>query len=273
MDARARDVTPLNRRLAERYVLDVEDQFDGEELDGSLWLPYYLPQWSSATRSAARYELVDGCLDLLIEADQVPWCPEYDGETRTSSLQTGVFSGPVGSTIGQHRFNPTVVVREEQRNARLYTPQFGVFVLRAKALDHPRGMVSLWMIGYEDRPERSAEICVFEIFGEDVGRHHSAVGMGVHPFGDPTIGDAFEQVRVAIDARDFHEYAAKWTPRGVNFFIDGEQVKSVDQSPQYPMQLMLGIYELGGTRPDGPYPKRFTIDWFRAYRARSVDER
>ena len=251
----------------------VEDQFDGDELDGSLWLPYYLPQWSSATRSAARYELVDGCLDLLIEADQVPWCPEYDGETRTSSLQTGVFSGPVGSTIGQHRFNPTAVVRQEQRNVRLYTPQFGVFVLRARALDHPRCMVSLWMVGYEDRPERSAEICVFEIFGEDVGRHHSAVGMGVHPFGDPTMRDDFERVRAAIDARDFHEYAAEWTPRSVNFFIDGEQVKSVDQSPQYPMQLMLGFYELGGTRPDGPYPKRFTIDWFRAYRARSVDER
>ena len=125
----------LDDLLAEEYVLDVEDHFDGQELNGSLWAPYYLPQWSSAARSAARYELADSCLHLLIEADQGPWCPEFDGETRVSSLQTGVFSGPVGSPIGQHRFNPAAVVREAQRNVRLYTPHFGVFVLRAKALD------------------------------------------------------------------------------------------------------------------------------------------
>ena len=38
-----------------------------------------------------------GGLRLLIEADQEPWCPEFDGEVRVSSLQTGVFAGPVGS--------------------------------------------------------------------------------------------------------------------------------------------------------------------------------
>ncbi len=138
----------LDDLLAEEYVLDVEDQFDGQALNGSLWVPYYLPQWSSAARSAARYELVDSRLHLLIEADQGPWCPEFDGETRVSSVQTGVFSGPVGSPIGQHRFNPAAVVREAQRNVGLYTPQFGVFVLRGKALDDPHSMVAFWMIGY-----------------------------------------------------------------------------------------------------------------------------
>ena len=45
-------------------------------------------------------------------------------------------------------------------------------------------MVALWMIGYEDPPERSAEICVCEIFGREVGVDHALVGMGVHPLGD-----------------------------------------------------------------------------------------
>ena len=57
------------------YELDVEDRFDGAELDRTLWLPHYLPQWSSRAQSAARYELANGCLHLLIEADQQPWCP------------------------------------------------------------------------------------------------------------------------------------------------------------------------------------------------------
>ena len=69
-----------------------------------------------------------------------------------SSLQTGVFAGAVGSRLGQQRFNDDAVVREAQRNMRLYTPQYGFFELRAKAIDDPRSMVALWMIGYEDEP-------------------------------------------------------------------------------------------------------------------------
>ncbi len=257
----------LDEVLAEGYVLDVEDRFEGDALDRSLWLPAYLSHWSSAAASAARYELTDGRLHLLIEADQQPWCPELDGPTRVSSLQTGVYAGSVGSSIGQHRFHPAAVVREAQRNERLYTPQYGVFALRARAIGDPRCMVSLWMIGYEDRPERSAEICVCEIFGKNVEAGSAAIGMGVHPFGDPTIVDDFEEVRLPIDVREFHDYAAQWTPDRVVLFVDGVPIRAVNQSPRYPMQFMLGIYEFGDPDPSsGPYPKRFTVDWFRAYR-------
>ena len=53
------------------------------------------------------------------------------------------------------------------------------------------------------------------------------------------------------------------------FSIDGEHVKTVGQSPSYPMQLMLSLYEF----PDdadrtitGPYPKEFVVDYVRGYR-------
>lgn len=252
--------------VLEGYVLDVEDTFDGDDLDRSLWLPHYLPQWSSREASAARYELTGGRLHLLIEEDQGPWCPDLDGPTRVSSLQTGVFSGPVGSAIGQHRFHPDAVVREAQEPLRLYAPRYGVVVLRASATDDARCMVALWMIGYEDRPERSAEICVCEIFGRNVARGSAAVGIGLHPFGDPSIRDDFEEVRLPIDVRELHEYAAEWTPDRVTFFVDGDPVRSVHQSPAYPMQLMLGIYEFGDRADHGDYPKLFTIDRFAAYR-------
>src|SRR3954447_2422614 len=103
------------------YELEFEETFDGASLRLDRWFPYYLPQWSSREQSAARYELVDGSLHLQIAADQPPWCPELDGDVRVSSLQTGVFAGPVGSTIGQHRFSPRAVVREAQPATRLYT--------------------------------------------------------------------------------------------------------------------------------------------------------
>lgn len=249
--------------------LEFEDTFEDESLDLDKWIPYYLPQWSSRERAAARYEVGGGNLRLRIEEGQEPWCPELDGEVRVSSLQTGIFAGPLGSTIGQHRFNPEAAVREEQTNARLYTPHYGRIELHAKALDDPRSMVALWMIGYEDEPARSAEICVCEIFGRDVGPDRASVGMGVHPFGDPAIVDEFSQESVPIDAREFHVYSAEWTAAQVAFSVDGDLVKTVHQSPAYPMQLMLGIYELPAENGHDPardvYPKELVVDYVRGY--------
>lgn len=254
------------------YELEFEDTFEGPALDRSRWFPFYLPQWSSRAAAAARYGFRDGALRLIIEADQQPWCPEFDGEIKVSSLQTGTFAGPVGSPVGQQRFNPGLTVREAQENLRLYTPRYGLFELRAKALDDPRCMVALWMIGYEDEPERSAEICICEIFGRDVKAGSAAVGMGLHPFGDPAIVDEFAAENVDIDVREFHVYAAEWAPEYTAFFVDDQLIKTVEQSPNYPMQFMLGIYEFpddgqSSARPH-PYPKEFTVDYFRAYRPR-----
>jgi Glycosyl hydrolases family 16 len=93
--------------------------------------------------------------------------------------------------------------------------------------------------------------------------------MGVHPFGDPTITDEFLRPVLPIDARAFHDYAVEWTPDHVAFFVDGELVTVVEQSPAYPMQFMLGTYAFpapDGSPPPGPYPKEFVVDRFRAYR-------
>lgn len=253
-----------------RYELEVEDRFDGSVLNEQLWIPYYLPQWSSRAASAARYALSDGTLRLLIEADQQPWSREHTGSLRVSSLQTGLFAGPVGSTIGQHHFRKELVVREAQKNLALYTPRYGLFELQARALDDPANMVALWMIGYEDEPTHSAEICICEIFGHDVGPKQCRVGMGLHPFGDPKIKDEFSAEVVEIDARESHTYAAEWTPELVACYVDDQLIKVIRQSPSYPMQFMLDIFEFA----DGPnlpspldrYPKTFFVEGFRGYR-------
>lgn len=252
------------------YELELEDRFEGPVLDRRLWIPYYLPHWSSRAGSAARYAVASGTLRLFIEHDQELWSPEFAGHLRVSSLQTGVFAGPVGSAIGQHRFREGIIVREAQRNVALYTPQYGLFELRARALGDPVNMVALWMIGYEDEPTHSAEICICEIFGRDVGPLQTRVGMGVHPFGDPAITDEFAAETVGIDARESHTYAAEWTPDNVAFYVDGRLVKVIRQSPAYPMQFMLSIYEFADhpRLPSAPdrYPKTFVVERFRGYR-------
>jgi beta-glucanase (GH16 family) len=78
--------------------------------------------------------------------------------------------------------------------------------------------------------------------------------------------DDFSRVTLPIDAREFHVYAADWTPSRVEFSVDGETIKIADQAPDYPMQLMLSIYEFPQPPPRGSYPKAFVVDYVRAVR-------
>ncbi len=249
------------------YDLVLDEHFDGPGLDQTRWIPHYLPHWAGRERSRARYRLGGGRLELLIAQDQLPWLPEIEGPLRVSSLQTGCFAGPVGSTIGQHRTDERLVVVEEQPVQRLITPRFGVIELRASWVPHPDCMVALWMIGLEDEPQHSAEICICEIFGSEASRDRAMVGMGLHPFNDPNIVDDFEKIAAHIDIRETHDYAASWTASDVTFFIDGEPVKKVPQSPQYPMQLMLNIYDFGGSTHGGPC-EPFVVDRVRVFQHR-----
>lgn len=259
------------------YRLEFNDGFRDESLDTSRWLPFYLPQWSSRRLAAARYALGSTGLRLLIERDQQPWCPEHDGEVRVSSLQTGCYSGPLGSAIGQHRFNPELTVTERQPTLRLYTPQYGYFETRLKAVPIPGYMVALWMIGFEERPEQSAEICICEIFGSQMAGGTSTVGYGIHPFNDPALTDEFYQDVVDFDAASYHIYAAEWTPTHVEFFIDNVKVRTVPQSPSYPMQFMLGIYEIPDQLTEQSstklWPKIMEVDYVRGYQPTAGYER
>lgn len=198
------DTSPLD--LSQR-VPDHDERFDQSALDESRWWPYYTPHWSSRAASAARYDIGDPGLTLRIDADTEPWSPEFDGEVRASHLQTGQFSGPVGSGIGQHRFRGGLIVREQQREKRLWLPHFGVIEVRMRAIRHPDAMVAFWPIGFEERPDDCGEICIAEIFGSDLDDTGGWVGVGVKPQRDPRLALDFEKVRVEGDLTDFHDYA------------------------------------------------------------------
>lgn len=247
------------------YVLEWHDEFETPELDTDKWLPYYLPQWSSRERSVPRYTFRAGMLVLQITEDQQPWCPEFDGEVKASCIQTGLFAGPIGSTSGQLHFRDDLIVREAQSEVRLYTPKYGYFECRAKGVATPGNHVSLYMIGYEDMPEKCGEINMFEIFGKDVSTNSTTVGYGIHPWKDPKLTDEFYQDVLDIDATRFHVYALEWTPTYIDFYVDNQRIRRINQSPDYPMQFMLSIYELPGDELNSVYPKEFVVDYVRGY--------
>ena len=161
-------------------------------------------------------------------------------------------------------------MRETQPTLKLYAPLYGYVEVRLKAAPIAGYLSALWMIGFEEEAEQSAEICICEIFGEHITPEGSTVGYGVHPFNDPAVTDEFYQDVFRFNAADFHIYAADWTPEQIDFYVDNQKVRTVEQSPSYSMQLMLNLYEL----PDAltpetkatPFPKAMTVDYVRGYR-------
>jgi Glycosyl hydrolases family 16 len=203
--------------------------------------------WSSRTESAATYEVAGSELRLTIPPGQGLWCEEdHDPPLRVSGIQSGVYSGEVATTAGQQPFREGLIVREHQPAHWGWTPRYGLLEVRARIDLSPRSMAGVWMSGLEDVPERSAEILLFEVFGDAVAEGDgpsAAVGMGLRPFRDPAITDSFDAPRVEIDVTEHHVYAADWRSGRVDFLVDGERLKTVEQAPDYPMQMMVAVFD------------------------------
>ncbi|TWF81100.1 glycosyl hydrolase family 16 [Pseudonocardia hierapolitana] len=229
----------------------LDERFPGHDLDRSVWFPYYLPHWSSRAESAATWEVRDSALHLTIPPDQPLWCPDLHPEPlRVSCVQTG-------SLTGQQPFADGLVVREEQPTFWGYTPCYGAVEVRMRATVSPRSMFAFWMSGIEDEPRRSGEICVAEVFGDTVDGEGAAVGIGLHRFRDPELVEEFSAERFDLDVSEFHRYGVDWRPDGLTFSIDGTVVRRVRQSPSYPMQLMIGVFDFPAkaTGADEPVPE------------------
>jgi hypothetical protein len=237
------------RLTLDGYRLAVDETFTGPQLDRDRWFPYYNPHWADLASTAARFE-VGGGLRLRIDDDTPAWSREYDGEVRVSHLQTGQFSGPVGSGVGQHRFRDGLVVRSQHPELALWHVGHGVLEVRARAIAHPDAMVACWPIGVERDPRDSGELCLFEIFGSEMDATGGLVGVGVKPHHDDRLIEDFEKVRIEGDLTGLHDYSMEWLPDRIRFFVDGSLVKTCHQAIDYPIQLMLDVYDL--PRDDGP---------------------
>ena len=143
---------------------EFSDDFDAAGLDtGGLDRSTTCRMWSSRAESAATYAVAGSELRLTIPAQQGLWCPGEHDPLRVSGIQSGVFSGPVGSTIGQQPVREGAVVREFQPTQWGWTPH--------------------------------------------------------------------------------------WRSGRVDFLVDSEHVKTVHQAPDYPMQMMIAVFDFPTRRP------------------------
>ena len=150
----------------------------------------------------------------------------------------------MGSTLGQQPFRDGQVVREEQPRFEGHLQAGGHVGIRCRMSLSPRSMASLWMVGFEDRPERCGEICVVEVFGKDLEPGRSAeVGMGFKAFRDPDLAQDFAAPRLPVDVADWHTYAVDWDADEAVFTLDGAEVRRCPRPPAYPLQLMLAVFD------------------------------
>jgi hypothetical protein len=241
-----RGATPYRDRMASRAVVD--DHFSSTTLDRSIWFQHYLPAWSSLAGTVASLRLDGSALTLDVPADHPVWCPgDHSPPLRVSGIQSGNWSGPVGSPHGQQRFREGLLVREEQERFEGWLPTGGRVAIRARMNLSPRSMAALWMSGFEDDPEqlRCGEICVFEIFGNALAEDppSAEVGVGLKAFRDPALTQDFDAPRVPIDVTELHTYAVEWDADEAVFTVDDREVRRCPHPPTYPLQLMLAVFD------------------------------
>jgi hypothetical protein len=139
----------------------INERFAGRQLDEAIWTPAYLPSWSSTREAAATHEVIAEGLRLTIPAEQPLWCADLHEEPLcVSAIQSGNWSGPVGSTRGQQPFADGLVVREAQRPRWGFTPCYGRVEVECRATLTERSMFSAWMVGLEIQPDDCGEICL-----------------------------------------------------------------------------------------------------------------
>jgi hypothetical protein len=226
-----------------------EDRFPGPDLDREVWFPHYLPAWSSRADTAAAYAVGAEGLVLEIPPGHPRWCPDtHPTPLRVSGIQSGSWSGPLGSSRGQQRFTEGLTVREEQERFEGWLPSSGRVEISARMELSVRSMAALWLAGFEDDEEqlRCGELCVFEVFGNALGPPgdpSAEVGVGIKAFRDPALTQDFTAPRLPIDVVEPHLYAVDWDADEAVFTVDGTVLRRCPHPPTYPMQLMIAVFD------------------------------
>lgn len=265
----ASDVPPVDKP---GYRLIFQDEFDGETLDDSRWVPQYLSSWAQKPELAEpTYIMENGLMRLQIFAETQPWCPEYDGETVVSGFTTG-------DRNALHNWNGTNAVRNPVEMQATHLNQYGYYEIRAKGQSGSARHAAWWLLGFEDVPDESAEIDIFEILGNNSHK----VPVNFHAWNDPDApdGGGFSYTNRQMDFHEeFHIYGFNWiegggqgeAPDKMEFYVDGVKTGERNVNIDYPVLQLFSLYE----KRDGgwtgiwlpkPYPNTFDIDYVRVYK-------
>ena len=135
-------------------------------------------------------------------------------------------------------------------------------------------MLAVWLVGFEEAaPEQAGEICIAELYGHAIGPDGSTVRMGIKAHHDPRLREDMADVALDIDATAWHTDAAAWTAQETRLYVDDRPVRAVPQGLDYPLQLMIDLFEFpaGPVRDPAAYPKTGQVASVRGYQPTGPD--
>ncbi|MCI9858739.1 hypothetical protein [Microbacterium proteolyticum] len=242
---------------------DLDDDFAEGFPGPSRWISSYLPHWTDAERAAARWNDETDGVRLRIDQDQRDWRPE-DAPLRVSNLQTGLFAGEKGSHRGMHRHRDDLTVRTEVPTSLLFIPTRGRVDVTLSATRDSGCMVAAWLVGTEHLSPRDAgEICLFEIDADAVTDTETRARSGIKAHHDPRLATDMAEVSLPFDASRPHTWTAVWGDGETIIGCEGVVVRRIAQAPDYPLALMIDIFEVDAAV--GPYPKSFVVHRVRGW--------
>lgn len=157
---------------------------------------------------------------------------------------------------------------------------YGYFAVRSKNPSGPATWPAWWLTGKNNWPP---EIDIFEMYGKVTGKSINTQTMTVHTgkIETHTKQMMMKKLRVSEDTDSaFHIYACLWTPKKIDFYTDGNKVKSIRfnrwmaQFLKEPMYLVLNnalentyipqLIESGNKTSD------FQVDWVKVYQLHRI---
>lgn len=236
---------------------DFADDFTAPVLRADLWVDHYLPHWTVPERSRARYDIDAGGLRLRIDADHPDWRPE-DAPLRVSNIQTG-------NHTGTHRHRPDgLEVRTRTATELLWAPSAGRVDVTVSASVDENCMLAAWLVGTEHlSPRDSGEICLFEIDAAAVGSESTVARSGVKAHSDDRLRTDMAEVTIPFSAASPHTWSVVWGSGKTVISCAGDVVRRLDQAPDYPLFLLIDLFEIGP--PSGAYPKSARVHQVRGW--------
>lgn len=125
-------------------------------------------------------------------------------------------------------------------------------------------MLAVWLVGTEHLdPDHAGEVCVFEIDADAIDSERTRARCGIKAHRDPQLVTDMTEVSVPIDASQPHTWTAIWGKGETVIGCEGVVVRRLNQAPNYPLFLMVDLFEIGP--PAGTYPKAATIHHVRGW--------
>lgn len=217
------------------YQLVWEDNFDGETLDTSKWLPRCIGPRRIGYNTVDAITVKDGFLKL-----------GYDIKGDS------IVAGAIGT---QHLFETT----------------YGYFECRAKPQRSIGPWASFWLqsdkISEGENPAvYGAEIDILEFFRElgDVATHSIHWAYGPNMRSIPVMKSYLDGI-----GEGFHLFAVEWTPKYYNFYVDGlkfhERTEGLSHIKEYMILSMELPSELEAIK-NACAPDSFMVDYVRVYK-------